>query len=324
MSLHPPQGVELRHLHYFLAVVEELHFGHAAERVHISQPPLSQAIRTLERQVGVQLLHRTSRVVEPTEAGLAFAEHARRTLAAAGAALEAAREAGGAEWTLRVGISHYVPARVLQGLLEGLRRSGAAGRITFTDLAVSEQVRRLRDGELHVGVFAQTGNHDGLVLEPLEPAEPARAFVPRGHPLADKEVLTPDDLRGETLLTPPADGDRELNDLLLERMHDAGYSFADTREAGGDVPRDLLLGVACGHGIAIAAASTSQVCDAGAMVVERPLTEAIVLPDIVVAWQRDSLWHLRGRLTEVQEVVRERWAAANGGGPRGRAAPSPY
>jgi DNA-binding transcriptional LysR family regulator len=315
MSLLPPQGVELRHLHYFLAVVEELHFGHAAERVHISQPPLSQAIRTLERQVGVQLLHRTSRVVEPTEAGLAFAEHARRTLAAAGAALEAAREAGGAEWTLRVGISHYVPAGVLQGLLDGLRQSGTAGRITFIDLAVSEQVKRLRDGELHVGVFAHTGDQDGLELEPLEPAEEARVFVAREHPLAKKKVLTPDDLSGETLLMVPPNGDRALHDLLLERIGEAGYSFADKREAGGALPRDLLLGVACGHGIAIAAASTAQVCDAGELVAERPLSKAPVLPDIVVAWQRESLWHLRERLAEIQEVVRERWSAGNGGGP---------
>jgi DNA-binding transcriptional LysR family regulator len=145
---------------------------------------------------------------------------------------------------------------------------------------------------------------------------PTRAFVAREHPLAKKKALAPADLSGETLLTVPPDGDRELHDLLLQRIRDAGYTFADTREAGGDLPRDLLLGVACGHGIAIAAASAAQVCDAGEMVVELPLSDAPVLPDIVVAWQQESLWHLRERLAEIQEVVRERWAAASNGDGR--------
>ena len=313
MSLLPPQGVELRHLHYFLAVVEELHFGHAAERVHISQPPLSQAIQTLERQVGVQLLRRTSRVVEPTEAGLAFAEHARRTLASAGAALEAAREAGGAEWTLRIGVSPYVSSGVLQGLLDGLRKRETASRVTFTDVAVGEQVKRLRDGELHIGVFADAGGYQGLECEPLEPAEEVRAFVTDGHPLLKKKALAPEDVKRETLLTLPAAADPELHDLLLERMRTAGYAFAETREASGHLPRDLLLGVACGHGIAVAPASTAHVCDAGALVEVRPLKSPPLLPDIVVAWQQDSLWHLRERLDEVRAVVRERWTASTAG-----------
>jgi DNA-binding transcriptional LysR family regulator len=89
-----PPKVELRHLRYFLAVYEELHFGRAAERLFMAQPPLSQAIRKLEAELGVRLFDRTSRVVTPTPAGEALANGARNVLASLEAAITEARRAG--------------------------------------------------------------------------------------------------------------------------------------------------------------------------------------------------------------------------------------
>ncbi|MDX6399657.1 MAG: hypothetical protein QOF27_263, partial [Gaiellaceae bacterium] len=81
MSPGQKAAIELRHLRYFLAVYEDLHFGHAAARLHMAQPPLSQAIRKLEEALGVKLFDRTSRSVTPTEAGHSLAEGARKVFA---------------------------------------------------------------------------------------------------------------------------------------------------------------------------------------------------------------------------------------------------
>jgi len=88
-------GIEVRHLRYFLAVFEELHFGRAAKRLRIAQPPLSQAIRKIESELGVQLFERTSRMVSATAAGGALATEARKVLAAFDTAVAEARRAGG-------------------------------------------------------------------------------------------------------------------------------------------------------------------------------------------------------------------------------------
>src|SRR4051812_36075260 len=113
-------SIELRHLRYFLAVVEELHFGRAATRLDMAQPPLSRAIRKLEESLGVQLLTRSSRAVAPTAAGLVFAEEARKVLADVEQAVSAARHAGGGPPEVRGGRGFPLSPRILHRLLQGL------------------------------------------------------------------------------------------------------------------------------------------------------------------------------------------------------------
>ena len=171
------ERIELRLLRYFLAVMEELHFGRAAQRLHMSQPPVSQAVRKLEEQLGVDLLERTSRGVVPTEAGRAFAKEARRVLTGVDLAIAEARRAGGADSTLRIGSVLHFPLPPLYRFVRALEDVSLTADPQVMRLPSSEQVRRLRSGELELGTFALAEKHDGLETEPLFRGELLAAYV---------------------------------------------------------------------------------------------------------------------------------------------------
>jgi DNA-binding transcriptional LysR family regulator len=200
-SSHP--AIELRHLRYFLAVSEELHFGRAAQRLHIAQPPLSQAIRKLEHELGVSLLRRTSRVVTQTEAGRVFAEEARNVLASFDRALAEARKAGGVGTKLRIGCAVDLAIEQLLRFLTALHETEPALEAHVTHLPASEQVARLRQGDLDLGIFFLAEEYDDLEMSPVFSGEHLAVFLPRDHRLAARKVLGPSDLAGETLVTFP-------------------------------------------------------------------------------------------------------------------------
>lgn len=123
------EQIELRHLRYFLAVAEELHFGRAAQRLHMAQPPLSQQIRRLEEVIGHPLFVRSSRSVKLTPAGEVLLERARRTLGKVSEDLEAVRSVGRGEvGSLTVG---FVGSAVLTAMPSVLRRYRAVGRCAW-------------------------------------------------------------------------------------------------------------------------------------------------------------------------------------------------
>jgi DNA-binding transcriptional LysR family regulator len=297
-------AIELRHLRYFLAVFEELHFGRAAERLHIAQPPLSQAIRRLEEELGVQLLRRTSRVVTPTEAGRAFAEEARAVLSRFDLAVAEARRAGGAGSALRIGCVPDLPIERLLAFLAALEEQLPTSRQQVRHLTGQEQVRQLRSGELDVAVLHGAGALPGVESEPLFAGEPVAAFLGRGHHLAGRSTLRPSDLEIETLVVIPRTANPAFRDQWLVRIDEAGYRFRSVHEAGGPSARDLLLAVASGAGVAFGAFSLSEVSEVGTIVVRRALDPPVSMPDTVAAWPADAPRRLRADLEVVRVVAR--------------------
>ena len=303
-------AIEFRHLRYFLAVSDELHFGRAAQKLHISQPPLSQAVRKLEAALGVQLFERTSRVVKLTDAGRVFAEEARRVLADVELAVGAARRAGGAGYTLRIGCVPHLPVERLLAFLEALHEHSPADRPQVTHMTSGEQAARLRSGGLDVGIFNNDGEEEGLEEEPLFPGERLVAFLAPDHPLTERGTLGPADLKQEVLVVFPQTASLASHDRWLTLLERAGYRFAGIREAGGTHPRDLLLAVAERFGVVLAPASLGDVSDAGALVARRGLDPPVTLANTVVAWRADPPERLRETLAVVRDIARELRAAA--------------
>lgn len=314
--------IGLRHLRYFVALSDELHFGRAAERLHITQPPLSQSIRKLEDELGVELFHRTSRMVTLTDAGRAFAVDARAIIARYDTAVAEVKRVGGAAATVHVGSVAHLPVDRLLAFVGELRRREPGLAVQVVHLAAVEQIRRLRDGELAVGIFEAPGKAGDLEVRPLFPGEPVAAYLPPRHPLAERQLLTPDDLVDEPIVAFPRSSNPGLHDRLLESLAAAGYRLGTVREAAGPSPRDLLVEVAAGTGIALAACSLRHTSEGGAGIVAvRPLSPQVETPEIVAAWTsspRGIVRALRGAIEGVAADVFRRsslHAGDDGGSP---------
>ena len=189
--------METRELAYFVAVAEELHFGRAAQRLGMAQPPLSRAIQLLERRMGVTLLERTSRGVTLTPAGAVFLTESRKALDAVEAAVRRAQRAGQEEPRLLVAMKPDGDAGLLDRILPGYRADPDAVEVEVVVGGIGEQARMLRDGRvdlafLHAPHDDLSGFDTELLLE-----QDQVAMLARGHRLADRAALVLADLDGE-------------------------------------------------------------------------------------------------------------------------------
>ncbi len=190
--------LEVRQLRYFVAVAEELHFGRAAGRLGMAQPPLSRAIRVLERQLGVVLLERTTRQVRLTAAGEVLLRDARTALEAVAAAARRAREAGRPSPRLRVALKADVDGGLLPQILDAYCADDAALPPELVLGGFGEQPQALREGRADVGLLLCPFDDHGLDSEPLL-TEPLLAALAAADPLAARTRLCLADLAGRRL-----------------------------------------------------------------------------------------------------------------------------
>ena len=215
--------MELRHLRYFSVLAEELHFGRAARRLSISQPPLSVAIRQLEESVGARLFERNSKEVRLTHAGEALRISARRLLQQAEEAATEARDvASGSAGRLRIG---FVGAMLYRGLPPALRAFQAkhpAVRITLNELNSGVQIAELLHDRLDLG-FVHASRMPPELHHRLLLSEPFVCCLPAGHSLARKKVLAPADLRNQPFVLFSREASPDYHERILSICADAGF-----------------------------------------------------------------------------------------------------
>ena len=191
--------MELRHLRYFLALADELHFGRAAQRLAISQPPLTVAIQQLEAEVGAPLFLRNSRGVQLTAAGQALVPAAQAAIDGAAQALHAARDAAsGQVGRLSVGFAGTMLYRGLPQMLRRFQAEHARLQLTLRELSSSEQIVELQHARLDAG-FAHVSHAPAGLAAQLVSSQPFVACVPAVHALARKRTLPLDALAPEPL-----------------------------------------------------------------------------------------------------------------------------
>src|ERR1700691_1188223 len=177
------EEIELRHLRYFLAVAETLHFSKAAQTLGMAQPPLSQQIRRLEELVGHRLFDRTTRGVKLTLAGQLLAERARGTMDKVHDDLAQVRRLGrGEEGTLTVGFSGSVMFTALPAAIEAYRRRYPKVELRLRELATSAQIAALLTGTLDLAFLRDADPSEGVQISTLL-EERYVAVLPNGHPL---------------------------------------------------------------------------------------------------------------------------------------------
>lgn len=243
--------MELRQLRYFVAVAEHLHYGAAARSLHMAQPPLSQQIRRLEADLGVELFARTSRRVELTEHGEQLLGSARLVLAEADRVREQAdglRTGRGGR--LRIGFVASVLNWGLAPRLRAFRDSNPRVEITATQMPVIDQVEALTDNRIDVGFTLARLTYDHLAVQVVS-VEPLAVALPHDHPRAGDARVRLADLADETFLTWRAPFGPHLDDFITRACSEAGF-FPRVAHQGPQIHTVVHM-VAAGFGVTLVA-----------------------------------------------------------------------
>ena len=293
--------MELRHLRYFIAVAEELHFGRAAKRLGISQPPLSQQIKLLEEEIDVNLLKRTKRQVLLTPAGEVFLGEARKSIAQAEHAIRAAqRTARGEIGHLAVGFVSSAVYGKVPYIFNLMRRRYPGVSLILQDLTSEEQVAALKLNRIDVGlVRPPVVDAESLIMQVIW-SEALMVALPEGNPLTRKKEIGIEELADESFIQIPRHVAPGFYDQCIRICARAGFSPKIVQEAR-TTPTIVSL-IAGGMGVSILPASLLSLQRSG--VVYRSLKMPAPTTDMAVVWRpEDESPTLRSFLEIVREVA---------------------
>ncbi|KSD33697.1 LysR family transcriptional regulator [Pseudomonas aeruginosa] len=248
--------MELRHLRYFIAVAEELHFGRAAERLGISQPPLSQQIQALEEEIGARLFERTNRRVELTDAGRLFLDESRQVLALVDKAVLLARRAHlGELGELKIGFTSSAPfTSTIPSSIHAFRKAYPDVHLDLQEMSSRQVLKALLEESLQVGVIRPLALPDTVHWVELF-REPLVAVLRADHPLAagSEEGLAIAALAEEPFVFFPRSYGTGLYDQVIALTRQAGFSPRIAQEASEAM---TIIGlVSAGLGVSILPAS---------------------------------------------------------------------
>lgn len=273
--------MELRHLRYFVTVAETRHFGQAAERLRMAQPPLSQQIRQLEAELGVDLFARTTRQVNLTAAGEVFLEDATRILKAVDdAARRVQRFAEGKLGTLRIGFTGSASYRQLPEIARLVKSAMPGVHLDLhTEMLTPAQEAALVDLELDAAVLRPPTREEGISWRTIT-REPLVLALPEHHRLTEQETVTVGDLRGEGFIMYPASSRSVVNDAIIRSCLAAGFYPRTEHETAKT--STLLSLVAAGVGVALVPESVRGLALEG--VVYKPVRDAQSV-ELALAWR---------------------------------------
>ncbi|GGT20155.1 LysR family transcriptional regulator [Streptomyces atratus] len=278
-------GMELRHLSAFVAVAEELHFGRAAKRLQMAQPPLSQQIRQLEKELGVQLFERNTRSVRLTSAGESFLQPVRTVLDDLDTAVRAAKAAGrGEHGRVTIGFAGASSHETLPLLTRAVRAAHPALELvmkgqTYANVALD----RVADGSLDLGFVRLPVTRAGVAYRVIDEEELVCA-LPSDHRLARLESVPIDVLAEEPFVAFPANTGSTVRDAMVGACEAAGFNPRVVQEAPDSYT--ILALVAAGVGVTLTVTSVQHIQQNG--LVYRPLSGPPIRLRAALAWRADN------------------------------------
>ncbi|HEY0341369.1 MAG TPA: LysR family transcriptional regulator [Steroidobacteraceae bacterium] len=287
--------MELRQLRYFVAVAEEGSFSRAAKRLHVSQPPLSTQLKSLEDELGAQLLERSNRGVSLTPAGLVFFEETRAVLArlehAKKEALRATRNDVG---MLSIGFVSIADYGILPPALKHFRASYPLVEVQLHELTTDAQIRELRAARLDLGIGLAPVDEPDLEFESVLREELVLA-APSGHPAAKGDgAIDLRTLSKEDFIVPPREIGPGLYDLIISHCRSCGFAPRITQHARQ--MQTVISLVSCGMGFALVPASLRNLKRTG--VRYRQLRGKPAFIELGILSLRNSATPLRERFVE--------------------------